>query len=45
MLLHLKIGSPVVLAGHSYGAVTGTLAMPQIKGRFADLAMKLCVII
>jgi len=56
------IDSPVVLAGHSYGAVTGTLAMPQIKdkvsgyvgfdpvlipwfGRFADLAMKLCVII
>jgi len=27
------IDSPVVLAGHSYGAVTGILAMPQIKDK------------
>lgn len=27
------VDSPVVLAGHSYGAVTGILAMPQIKDK------------
>ena len=27
------IDAPVVLAGHSYGAVTGILAMPQIKDK------------
>jgi len=27
------IKSPVILAGHSYGAVTGILAMPEIKNK------------
>ena len=30
-----KVGEPIVLAGHSYGAVSGVLALPQVKDKVA----------